>query len=252
MSNQVLVSVCMAAYNGEKFIAEQLNSILGQLDKNDEVIVVDDCSTDSTYQVVASISDPRIQLISHSVNQGVVASFEHAIHCARGEFIFLSDQDDLWSEKKIDEFLEVFCSHPEAMVVVSDARLIDQSGKTIAESNFVDRRFRPGLLANLIHSRYIGCMMAFRAALIPRILPFPQELDILHDIWIGTRNHVLGGKTVFIDRPLTYYRRHGANTTGVSRLSWRRRFRIRLDLLKALSGISGKSSDAQASFRRSS
>jgi glycosyltransferase involved in cell wall biosynthesis len=246
------VSVCMAAYNGEKFIAEQLKSILGQLGNNDEVIIVDDCSTDSTCQVIAAISDPRIQLIVHAVNRGVVASFEHAIQCAKGEFIFLSDQDDLWSEKKVQELLEVFRSDPEAIVVVSDARLIDQSGETIAESNFVDRKFRPGLLANLLHSRYIGCMMAFRSTLVPRILPFPHEFDVLHDIWIGTRNHVLGGKTVFIDRPLTYYRRHGANTTGVHRLTWRRRFRLRLDLLRALSNIRGKSPSTQPSLRRSS
>lgn len=246
------VSVCLASYNGERFIAEQLISILRQLNDEDEVIVVDDASKDRTVEIVAGLKDPRVRLIARSSNEGVVAAFELAIRNAGGEFIFLSDQDDLWAESKVSDCLEAFRAHPEAMVIVSDAKLIDQDGKTIAESNFTRRRFLPGLLANLFHSRYVGCTMAFRSALIPTILPFPREFDVLHDIWIGTKNHVTGGGTHFIEKPLTLYRRHGENQTGVTRLTWGRRIRIRLDLLKALKASSGREVITQASYTRMS
>jgi glycosyltransferase involved in cell wall biosynthesis len=247
----IRVSVCMATFNGEKFITEQLTSVMGQLGQSDELVVVDDCSTDNTAHLIETFGDPRIQLIRHSANQGVVASFENAIQSASGEFIFLCDQDDLWAPGKVDEFVATFRSHPEVSVVVSDARLIGHAGETIAESNFINRRFRPGLVANLLHSRYIGCMMAFRSSLLPKILPFPRELDVLHDIWIGTKNHVTGGKTFFIDKPLTYYRRHGGNATGVSRLTWKRRLRLRFDLLRALIRSNRTSAIAHPTYTRS-
>ena len=232
------VSICMAAYNGERYIKDQLRSILEQLAKYDEVIIVDDCSMDQTRSIIRSFEDHRIHVIENHINQGVLRSFELAIQSASGEIIFLSDQDDLWASTKVHDVLTAFSLHTDAMVVVSDASLIDENNNVIAFSNFARRAFAPGLFPNLIHSRFVGCTMAFRSCLRPKVLPFPKGLDILHDIWIGTRNSITGGKTVFLKKPLTLYRRHAANVTGNARLSRTRQIRLRLHLLLALAQFS--------------
>lgn len=234
MTDSARVSVCMATYNGERYIEDQLNSILVQLSPTDEVIIVDDASRDRTLEIINEMGDDRVRLIRHDVNRGVLASFERAIRSATGQIIFLSDQDDLWESNKVSEFLKAFLDHPEAAVVISDATLINERDEVIAISKFATRPFRPGLIANLFHSRFIGCLMAFRSTLLPRILPFPGGLDVLHDIWIGTNNSVSGGGTWYIEKPLTLYRRHGGNVTGVTRLPRRRQVRLRMHLLLAL------------------
>ena len=144
------ISVCLAAYNGERYIAAQLNSILTQLEANDEVIVVDDASRDGTKAQVLSLGDNRIQLIEHTTNRGVACTFEDAIRAASGRILFLSDQDDLWSPKKVAVMLEAFRSLPEVTLIATDVSLIDSDGSLLAESYFTPRgKFRPGLWANV-------------------------------------------------------------------------------------------------------
>jgi glycosyltransferase involved in cell wall biosynthesis len=234
MTNKTQISVCMATFNGERYIKDQLKSILIQLRSTDEVIIVDDASKDKTRQIISELRDERIHLISQEVNRGVLATFEEAIRRASGEIIFLSDQDDLWAANKVKEFVNAFQSHPEAEVAICDAALIDDRAAVIAPSIFAGRRFRPGLLANLFRTRYIGCLMALRSSLLPRVLPFPIGLDLLHDYWIGAMNSVSGGVTLYIDKPLTLHRLHGSNCTGVVPLSRLRQVRIRMHLLWAL------------------
>jgi GT2 family glycosyltransferase len=229
------ISVCMATYNGEEFVAMQLRSILDQLAPNDEVVAVDDASTDHTCNIIENMNDSRIRLIVHKSNQGVLSTFEEAIQKAKGEILFLSDQDDLWAPDKVLTVLDAFRSNPKANIVVSDAKLIDNSGRTVGSSYYrVQAEFQPGVLANLVHCRYLGCTMAVRAHLRAKIMPFPKRADILHDLWIGSMNSVAGGATFYIDRPLVYYRRHERNATGNRRLSIRRQIRIRWDLCRSL------------------
>ena len=90
------VSVCMATYNGASFVSAQIESILAQLVDDDELVIVDDASTDDTVAVVESIGDPRIRIIRQNVNQGYVRTFERALREATGDVLLLSDQDDLW------------------------------------------------------------------------------------------------------------------------------------------------------------
>lgn len=229
------VSVCMAAHNGERFIAAQINSILSQLTDKDEVVVVDDASRDNTCAVLEQLGDPRIRLIRSATNRGVLRTFEDAIQSATGDVIFLSDQDDLWRPEKVGTILEALEAHPEVDIVASDAVLIDEEGNRLGDSYYAQRgTFRAGVLANLLRCRYLGCTMAFRRRIRTRILPFPADADVLHDLWIGTCNAWVGGKALYIDRPLVEYRRHRTNVTGNRRLSRLRQFRIRWDLLRSL------------------
>ena len=94
-----MVSVCLASYNGEKFIKQQIDSILCQLGKHDEIIISDDSSTDRTVQIIKNYNDPRIKLIEDCKFQSPIFNLENALKQAKGDYIFLSDQDDFWESK---------------------------------------------------------------------------------------------------------------------------------------------------------
>jgi GT2 family glycosyltransferase len=229
------VSVCMATYNGEHYLKAQIESILAQFSAQDELIVVDDASTDRTCDIITSFRDPRVRMERHIANEGVLRSFEEAIRCAKGEILLLSDQDDLWATDRIASVLQAFHAHPETEIVVSDAALIDDNDNVLAISYYAQRgKFRAGILANLIRCSYLGCTMAFRRRMLLKILPFPNRADVNHDLWIGSVNALGGGEVVFIDRPLVLYRRHHGNATGNRRLTLRRQVRIRWDLCRSL------------------
>lgn len=235
-----MISVCMATHDGERYLRAQLASVLAQLAPDDEVIVVDDRSADASVQLVESFEDIRIRMLSNPQRLGAVRTFERAIEAARGELIFLCDQDDIWLPGKVARFIETFAADPRTMLVISDAQLVDAEGGLLAASFFAQRGgFTSSLLANLAKNRYLGCTMAFRATLRQRILPFPPDLP-MHDMWIGNLAR-LTGKVAYIDTALIAYRRHGDNATSGRRaglaqmLVWRWRLARSL-LVRALTG----------------
>jgi glycosyltransferase involved in cell wall biosynthesis len=226
------VSVCMAACNGSRFIEAQLQSILPQLAPDDEVVIVDDASEDSTIACIESIRDNRIHLFAHEKNQGVVATFEDALRFATGQVLFLCDDDDLWAPAKVERVLSEFAAHPDARIVITRAALVDENGVRIPDAR-VNRygKFIAGFWRNIFINHYQGSAMAIRASLLGAVLPFPRRKAFLHDVWIGTRNEALGGKTLFIDEPLLYYRRHSRNASR--RHHPIKQIRIRIQLLVA-------------------
>jgi glycosyltransferase involved in cell wall biosynthesis len=225
----------MGAYQGERYIGLQLRSILAQLSAEDEMIVVDDASTDRTCQEVCALKDPRVDLIRHSENQGVLRTFEKALSQCSGEIVFLSDQDDLWLPNKVETVLGTFALHPEIMLVASDAILIGEDGAKIGDSFYAQRgKFRAGLWSNLLVGKFHGCTMAFRSTLLRRALPFPPGALVHHDTWIGCVNALIGGKTMYIPEPLVAYRRHSTNVTGRAKLSNYTRLRTRSQTLAGL------------------
>lgn len=227
-----VVSVCMAAYNGSRFIEQQLESILPQLCSSDEVVIIDDCSQDDTVARVHRINDSRIRLFRHESNQGIVATFEEALRCATGNILFLSDDDDLWAPNKVARFLHEFETHFDLQVATSKVALIDEDGFRLPDTH-INRRghFASGFWRNVAMNHYQGSAMVIRADLLGTVLPFPCRPSFLHDVWIGTRNDAAGGKTVFIDEPLVYYRRHSQNASKTQRPL--QQLRIRIDLLVA-------------------
>lgn len=209
------ISVCIATYNGSSFIEQQLKSILNQLGEHDEIVLVDDCSDDSTLEVVDRIGDSRIRVYRNEINMGVVRSFERAMLLSTGSIIFLSDQDDVWHQDKIAQVMQTFEHQPDSTLVISDARIINEDGKEIGGSYFEMRGgFKPGILHNIMKNKYLGCLMAFRRGLLERALPFPPTIPG-HDVWLGLVN-ALYGRTFFIDMPLVWYRRHSNNVSNAS------------------------------------
>ena len=206
------ISVCMATYNGEKYVGEQISSILAQLGSNDELVIIDDCSTDSTRKIIQSFHEPRIRLFTNRANQGVVWSFERAIKNATGKVIFFSDQDDIWAPDKVDSTMKAFRARKDVSVVCSGKAIIDAGGAAADNCDVACREFSDSLLMNFMSNRYQASTMAFRATLLPYILPFPKTLGYLyHDDWIGVVAPAFRKRTAYIDKPLVFYRRHGEN-----------------------------------------
>lgn len=206
------VSACMAIHDGDRYLREQIDSILSQLRHDDEIVAVDDCSRDRSLAVLDEIADPRLRVYRNEKNLGVVRTFEKALRLSTGDIIFLSDQDDLWLAGKLSAALEVFASRPEVTMVATDAAVIDENGQTLAPSFFAQRgSFAPGTLHNFVKNKYLGCTLSFRREMLPVFLPIPPDVP-MHDIWFGLLNAIYG-KAHFIDKPLIAYRRHGGNAS---------------------------------------
>lgn len=222
-------SVCMAVYNGEKYLQQQLSSILEQLEKEDEVIIINDCSTDNSLSIISSFSDPRIQVISNSNNLGVISSFEKALNNAAGDIIFFSDQDDIWLPGKVKTVTDCM-KHYQCCAVVSNALVIDEDEKIIHNSYFSIRKIgSPGVWKSFYRNNYIGCCMAICSSIKPLVLPFPDSIP-MHDIWIGMVCDFLG-EVKFIQSPLVAYRRHSYNQTALSGNDWIKTIKKRFILL---------------------
>jgi GT2 family glycosyltransferase len=200
----------MAVYNGERYIEKQIFSILNQLNDNDELIILDDCSSDLSVVLINNIADQRIKFVSNKINIGVVKTFERAISIAKGEYIFLSDQDDIWLPGKVKSILNVFDT-TESLAVVSNACVIDVNENVILESFFQWRKSGPGFIKNIYKNSFLGCCLAFRSEAVNFIIPFPRFI-LMHDEWIGLTCTV-AGKVYFLNESLILYRRHDKNVS---------------------------------------
>ena len=208
--DKIRASIAMATYNGEKYIKEQIDTILKNMNDNDEIIISDDGSKDDTINIIKEYikKDNRIKLIN-GPKQGVKQNFANAIKNANGEYIFLCDQDDLWENNKIEKLITLL---KENVLVVHDAKIINQNENVIEESFFKFRNSGKGIIKNIYKNAYIGCCMAFRSELIKYILPIPNNIE-MHDQWIGVIAE-LHGKVTFINDKLILYRRHEKNVSS--------------------------------------
>ncbi len=203
-----MISVCIPTYNGEKYILKQLNSILTQLDVDDEVIISDDSSSDDTINLIKSLNDNRILISENNKFKSPVYNMENALKLAKGDYIFMADQDDIWVGNKVSEMLKYLKNYN---LVISNASIIDQNEKIIKNSYFEWKKSGKGFFKNFAKNSYIGCAMAFDRKILAASLPFPQKLA-MHDVWIGLIAEVFG-KVYFLENKLILYRRHEANLT---------------------------------------
>src|SRR5689334_18382618 len=144
-----MVSVCLALHNGERFLKEQIDSILGQLADIDELICSDDGSTDSSLKILSSYHDPRIRIIKSMTMSNHVKNFEQALQTCCGDIIFLADQDDVWSQEKILTMKSLLKQYD---LVVSDCSIINEKSEEVAPSIFKLYRSRMGLIKNCIRN----------------------------------------------------------------------------------------------------
>lgn len=207
-----MISVCIATYNGEKYILEQLDSILLQLSEKDEVIISDDNSTDNTLALIKEY-DSRIKVITNT-RKGVISNFENALLAAKGDVIFLADQDDVWLPDKVEICLQALKNYD---LIVSDCYITDEKLNIISDSFYETNRSKANKYKAFLRNPYLGCAMAFNRTVLDLALPFPKSIP-MHDIWLG--NIAAFKRSVrFLPDKLIYYRRHGDNASTASEKS---------------------------------
>lgn len=217
-----MISVCLPTFNGEKFIVPQVKSILAELSPDDEIIVSDDASTDSTLNRLKDL-DGRIKIFTNKTRLGPTANMERALQKANGDFIFFSDQDDLWLPGKVQATLSAL---RKADLVLHNAQ-VECDGKILSKTLFELRSISPGFLKNFWKNGYSGCCMAFSRKVLQRAMPFPKNLP-MYDQWVGlvAERHF---SVAHLQEPYIVYRIHGKNATHLlqndsslsQKISWR-------------------------------
>lgn len=222
------VSVLLASYNGEKFIREQIQSILIDLESNDELIISDDGSTDDTLKIISEFDDCRIKIVDGPRN-GFVDNFINAFKYSKNEIIFFSDQDDIWLKGKRDAVVNAFADG--INLIKHDATIVDENLNIIEESYNLIRGANTSYVKNFFKNTFTGCCMAVRREWLEKIIPIPS--NIYHDWWIG----LLSCKykcVKILDDKLILYRRHGKNLSPMKPHSLFYRLKLRLYLLRKL------------------
>ena len=212
-----MISVCLASHNGEKYLKEQITSIINQLNENDELIISDDGSTDATLKIISDFNDSRIHVVNKDnkglkipTNELATRNFENALLNCKGDYIFLSDQDDVWVDNKVEISLKYLKEYD---YIVSDAYVTDADLNVIYETRFVkeEKIHTNKYMALLFATPYQGSCAAFRRTVLNKALPFPNGLQS-HDRWIGNVA-AFYFKYKIIPEKLIYYRRHFGTTS---------------------------------------
>lgn len=207
--NKKRVSIAMATYNGEKYLKEQIDSILLNMSDNDELVISDDGSNDKTAQIIQNYAekDNRIKFL-YGPKMGIKQNFANAIKHSSGKYIFLSDQDDVWAGNKIEKVLDVFVT-TKCTCILHNAEIVNENLIPWDQTFFEFRGSKLGYIRNIIKNSYIGCCMAFDALLKDTILPIPNTIE-MHDQWIGLLSEKIG-RNFLMNDCLIKYRRHDNN-----------------------------------------
>ncbi|MCX6207612.1 MAG: glycosyltransferase family 2 protein [Bacteroidetes bacterium] len=210
--SNVNISVVMATYNGEHFLRKQLDSILSQTISPKEIIIVDDCSIDSTVAIVQEYCNqyPTIRLISNEKNLGYIGNFEKGMRLTKGDFIALSDQDDIWLPNKLEKLYQGLGAH---LLIYSDSELIDESDNPLHKkmSDIKNQIAYDNCLMYTIGAWAPGHAFLFKKELLERCIPFPTI--VTHDFWIGFVATCYS-TIQYLPEPLVQYRQHNFNAIG--------------------------------------
>ena len=238
------ISVALAAYNGAKFIAEQIESIAHQSVPVHEIIVCDDGSADGTVDIVGDLKRrfPNVRLVAGNRHVGLNKNFELAIRQCTGPIIALSDQDNVWETQKIEKMLDALQDH---ILVYSDSLIVDEAGRPMKRLTSSKKyRFTDGKSPKefYFYNAIFGHNIVFRRELIEHILPFP-EAGLNYDGWLAFVASCVGS-IGYIDEPLVRYRMHPGNLTHPSHAAetpsipkapkWQRRQRYNQRLVEKL------------------
>ncbi|GEM53807.1 glycosyl transferase [Flavobacterium branchiophilum] len=219
------ISVALCTYNGELFLEEQLDSILNQTLKVDEIIICDDGSTDKTISIIdnyAMKNPSLITLFQNEINLKSVKNFEKAISLCTGDYIFLSDQDDIWVNTKVATYIDLFLNKKDINVIASNGFCINNKSQVIEKHAiwdipqfFEEKKIPFDYFKIITHAGNFatGASMAIRASFINEILPIPLVKDFHHDEWIAI---IAASKDAFLLIPnkLFYYRIHENQQVG--------------------------------------
>ena len=211
------IDILMATYNGEKYLAEQLDSIINQTYHNWNLLIRDDNSIDKTLEIIQDYQkkDNRIKLLKDNEgNLGIVKNFEELLKNSESEFIMFSDQDDIWIENKLDVYLKTAEKiKSKGFLLHSDAILFDKNKSNILKGAFISKKAINKGLENVFFNYFVqGATILISKEIKNFILPFPKEV-YLHDRYIHLISELFFER-IFVNKTLIYYRQHGDNQIG--------------------------------------
>ena len=214
-----MISVAICTYNGEKFIGEQIDSILHQTMRPDEIIICDDCSFDKTLDIVTDILsnwEGKWKVVRNEHNLGFSKNFVKAISLCSGDIIFLSDQDDVWDSNKIKIIMDVFQFQENVDMVFHNAEIVDEHLNSLGATFWgnqcnIQKVMGMKFSALLVCNNVQGASLAFRKSLFEKSIPFPD--GIAHDDWLALNAYFT--KSIYpINECLVKYRQTGKNVLG--------------------------------------
>jgi glycosyltransferase involved in cell wall biosynthesis len=220
------LSIALCTYNGRAFLKEQLASILAQTRLPDEVIVVDDDSTDNTVELLEAFRSEApfpVRIHVQPTNIGSTRNFETALRHCTGDLIALSDQDDVWSPSRLEASEDFLQHNPRAAFVFTDGQVIDEAGhllnRTLWQSFHFDEQLQTQMASGdtsiLVRHRFItGATITLRASLLSKVLPFPASW--VHDEWLATITPFFA-EIGMLPLPLLHYRVHSSQQVGAKR-----------------------------------
>jgi glycosyltransferase involved in cell wall biosynthesis len=228
----------LATYNGAEFLPAQLASLIGQAVAPDEVVVVDDCSTDGSQDLLRAFAAEApfpVELVLRDEHLGTWATFEEGLRLATGDLLLICDQDDVWREHKVAVLTERMAARSDAFLAFSDAGLISRAGEPIGRSRWRVAGFSPrhrraagdDPFAQILTRQAVsGCTLGLRAELLGALLPFPIDLHpglppMMYDRWISLLAAV-AGPVVPVPERLVDYRIHPGQQIGIPALGVRR------------------------------
>lgn len=237
------ISIALATYNGERFLREQLDSIFTQSISDFELVICDDCSTDSTFQIISEYQkkDARIKVFQNETNLGFKRNFEKILSLCKGEYIAFCDQDDIWTTDHLEVLLTNIGDND---CIGANSLIVDENGisqnKTYLEYQFIHRmqQNRDELFQHELYSNVIqGTACLFKASLLKKSLPIPENVKY-HDYWLALNAGINNG-CKYISTVVLNYRRHSGNASSYQKFS----------LLKAIKDLIDFSKDKENFYR---
>lgn len=221
------IDILLATYNGEKYVKEQIESILNQTYTNFKLIIADDGSTDQTRKILKEYEkkDDRIELHLQENNQGYIKNFEFLLKQVKHDIYMLSDQDDIWLPKKVEKTYEQL-KKQEADLVFGDLEVVNEKLETLF-SSFNDymklsrkiKKYSHTNQLNYLYNCVTGCTIMAKKEGIKQLLPLPTKSKyVAHDHWIGIITS-LQGKLTYMPEKYIQYRQHANNEIGTNKIS---------------------------------
>lgn len=220
------IDILMAVYNGEKYLREQIDSILGQSYENFRLLISDDCSIDGTRDILNEYAkkDSRVVVFFQNKNIGVLKNFEYLMQNVESECFMFADQDDVWQKDKIQKSVQKMIE-TDSDLVYTNLEVVDENLQSINTSYWDLKGFTKKVKKyNNFEALYLnnfvtGCTMLVKSKWIEKILPLPKNSEyILHDYWTALIVAKFG-KMSYIEEPQVKYRQHGKNSIGSKKRS---------------------------------
>lgn len=221
------IDILLTTYNGEKYLKEQIDSILNQTYTNFRLLISDDCSKDSTIKILKEYEqkDNRIKVFLQEKNLGYVKNFEFLLTKVENEIYALSDQDDVWNNDKVEKTYKKL-KEEDADLVFTDLEIVNEKLETI-NSSFNDymflsrkiKKYYKDYRLQYLYNCITGCTLMSKKKYLEKIIPIPMDSKyVIHDTWIGLIV-ALNGKIAYLDEATIKYRQHGNNQVGSNHTS---------------------------------